>query len=252
MAVTGASGTEPSGAGPSGAGPGGGGEDADPTGGVEVDVRLTPAYRVLRVAAHGLNRALFRTTVTGQERVPTEGPVIIAPVHRSFIDFFAVSDVTDRKLHYMAKDSLWKNPRFGRFLLSVGAFPVHRGAPDRESMTRAQQVLEAGEVLVLFPEGERRTGPVITDLHEGVAFLAARTGAAVVPVGVAGSATVMPKGQRIPRPRKIHLEVGEPLSAPPRAEGKRVPRSQVHVLTEALNESMQELYDKAVTVTGRY
>ena len=169
-----------------------------------------------------------------------------------FVDFFVASEVTDRKLHYMAKDSLWKNPRFGRFLLSVGAFPVHRGSPDRESLRRAQRVLEAGETLVLFPEGERRSGPVVHDLHEGVAFLAARTGAVVVPVGIGGSASVMPKGARVPRLKRIHLEVGTPIPAPDRTQGGRVPRSQTHALTEALAASIQQLYDRAVTITGRY
>ncbi len=93
------------------------------------------------------------------------------------------------------------------------------GAADREALRRAQQVLEAGEVLILFPEGERRSGPVVEDLHEGVAFLAARTGATVVPVGIGGSASVMPKGQRVPRPRHIHLIVGEPIPPPPEPAG---------------------------------
>ncbi len=219
---------------------------------VSVDARFTPIYRFLRLLVHGLNRLAFRTTVEGADQVPETGPVIIAPVHRSFIDFFVASEVTRRKLHYMAKDSLWKNRRLARILPSVGAFPVHRESADRESLRRAQQVLEAGEVLILFPEGERRSGPVVEDLHEGVAFLAARTGATVVPVGIGGSASVMPKGKRIPRPRHIHLVVGAPLPAPERTDSGRIPRSRLHQLTLALTTSIQELYDRAVAVTQRY
>ena len=85
-----------------------------------------------------------------------------------------------------------------------------------------------------------------------MAFLAARTGATVVPVGIGGSASVMPKGTRIPRPRHIHLEVGEPLPAPERSGSGRMPRSRIHVLTEELTSSLQELYDRSVEVTGRY
>lgn len=217
-----------------------------------VDTATNPVYRFLRLLVHGLNRVLFRTTVEGRDRVPAEGPVIIAPVHRSFIDFFVASEVTGRKLHYMAKDSLWKRPRFGRFLLSVGAFPVHRQSADREALRRAQRVLDAGEVLVQFPEGERRTGPVVEGLHEGVAFLAARTGATIVPVGIGGSASVMPKGKRIPRPRRVHLVVGEPIAPPARTEGGRVSRSRLHAVTDELTASIQELYDRAVASTGRY
>ena len=218
----------------------------------EVDTGTNPIYRLLRRLVHGLNRLLFRTTVEGRELVPADGPVIIAPVHRSFIDFFVASEVTDRKLHYMAKDSLWKNPRFGRFLLSVGAFPVHRESADREALRRAQRVLDAGEVLVQFPEGERRSGPEVDGLHEGVAFLAARTGATIVPVGIGGSASVMPKGKRIPRPRRIHLVVGRPIAPPERTEGGRVSRATLRRTTDQLTESIQELYDRAVASTGRY
>jgi 1-acyl-sn-glycerol-3-phosphate acyltransferase len=219
---------------------------------VRVDTSFTRIYRFLRVLVRALNRILFRTTVDGADQVPDEGPVIIAPVHRSFIDFFVASEVTRRKLHYMAKDTLWRNGVLARILPSLGAFPVHRESADREALRRAQQVLEAGEVLILFPEGERRAGPVIEDLHEGVAFLAARTGATVVPVGIGGSASVMPKGKRLPRPRHIHLIVGRPIAPPARTGGGRVSRSTIHRLTEELNASLQDLYDRSVTVTGRY
>jgi len=219
---------------------------------VRVDTRFTPIYRFLRVLVHGLNRLLFRTSVVGGDQVPTEGPVIIAPVHRSFIDFLVASEVTGRKLHYMAKDSLWKSKALARILPSVGAFPVHRESADREALRRAQRVLEAGEVLILFPEGERRTGPLVEDLHEGVAFLAARTGATVVPVGIGGSSSVMPKGKRFPRPRHIHLIVGEPIPPPARTGGGRISRSRTHQLTEALAASIQDLYDRAVAEVGRY
>jgi 1-acyl-sn-glycerol-3-phosphate acyltransferase len=219
---------------------------------VRVDTSFTRIYRFLRVLVRGLNGVLFRTTVDGAEQVPAIGPVIIAPVHRSFIDFFVASEVTPRKLHYMAKDSLWRNGVLARILPAVGAFPVHRESADREALRRAQQVLDAGEVLILFPEGERRTGPEVEGLHEGVAFLAARTGATVVPVGIGGSASVMPKGRRLPRPRHIHLIVGRPITPPARTGSGRVSRSTIHQLTEELAASLQDLYDRSVAVTGRY
>jgi 1-acyl-sn-glycerol-3-phosphate acyltransferase len=217
---------------------------------VAVDTRFTPIYRFLRLLVRGVNRLLFRATVEGKAFVPADGPVIIAPIHRSFVDFFVVSEVTGRKLHYMAKDSLWKRPRFGRFLLSIGAFPVHRGSADREALRRAQNVLEAGEVLVLFPEGSRRIGSTVDELLEGAAFLAARTGATIVPVGIGGTVSVMPKGTRYPRPSKVHMIVGQPLAAPARSASGRVPRSQVHQLTEDLRASLQDLYQRAVATTG--
>jgi 1-acyl-sn-glycerol-3-phosphate acyltransferase len=214
-------------------------------------VGLPPiAYRTLRALAHGVNRVYWRVTQEGPGQVPVSGPVILAPVHRSNIDFLVASEVTKRKLFYMAKDSLWKAPRFGSFLESIGAFPVNRDGADRLALDRAQDVLERGEALILFPEGTRRSGPVVEELHEGAAFLAARTGAPIVPIGIGGSAAAMPKGSKMVRPVKIHLVVGEPLDPPPRSARGRVPRHQVHELTEELRAELQRLYDRAQLRVG--
>lgn len=212
---------------------------------------LTRIYPVLRWLVRTVNRIFFRVTVEGPGRVPDDGPVIIAPVHRSFIDFFVASEATRRRLYYMTKDTLWDNRLLARVIPSLGGFPVNREAADREALHRAQQVLEAGEVLIMFPEGTRRDGPVVKDLHEGVTFLAARTGATIVPVGIGGSASVMPKGTHLPRPHHIHLMVGEPIIvAAPGGKG-RIPRSRTRQLTEQLAAEIQELYDRAVATAGR-
>ena len=167
--------------------------------------------------------------------MPAEGPVIIAPVHRSFIDFFVASEVPPAQaaLHGQGQP-VGATASLARILPALGAFPVHREAADREALRRAQQVLEAGEVLILFPEGERRVGPVVEDLHEGVAFLAARTGATVVPVGIGGSASVMPKGKRS-APAPPHPPGGGRAHHRPRSRtgAGRMPRSRTHQLTEA-------------------
>ena len=78
----------------------------------------------------------------------------------------------------------------------------------------------------MFPEGTRRSGPVIEDLHEGAAFLAARTGSAILPVGVGGTSASMPKGRKVPRPVKVTLIVGDPIAPPERSGAGRVPRTR--------------------------
>ena len=179
-----------------------------------------------------LLRLWFRPRVAGRENVPASGPVILAPVHRSFADFGFTAFCTDRKLFFMAKDSLWKNPWLGRLLLYVGAFPVHRESADREALQRAEEVLARGQCLVLFPEGTRREGPVIENLMEGAAFLSARTGAPIVPIGIGASDLSMPKGSAIPKPYTIPVVIGPALPAPARTGGGRVSRSAVHAGTE--------------------
>jgi 1-acyl-sn-glycerol-3-phosphate acyltransferase len=203
-------------------------------------------YRFTRGLAHLLVLLYFRVKVEGAESIPKSGPVILAPVHRSFIDFLIVGTaVTPRKVFFMAKDDLWHSKPLGAFLDSFGAFPVNRDGADRLALDRSRDVLARGEVLILFPEGTRRSGPAIEDLHEGAAFLSARTGAPIIPIGIGGSGNAMPKGKKLPRPVKVHLIVGKPIPAPERSGGGRVARSKVHALTEEVQGELQELYDLA-------
>jgi len=207
--------------------------------------RQTPGYRVARVIFRAILGVWFRPRVSGRLFIPEFGPVILAPVHRSFADFGFAAFVTKRKLFFMAKDDLWSRRWLGRLLVTLGAFPVHRESADREALRHAEAVLRAGQVLVLFPEGTRQEGPVVHDLLEGAAFLAARTGAQIVPIGIGNSDRAMPKGQTIPKPLPITVVVGKPLAPPERSDSGRVSRTRVHQSTEALRQGIQDVYDRA-------
>jgi 1-acyl-sn-glycerol-3-phosphate acyltransferase len=217
-----------------------------------VEPARTALYRSERGFFNAFMWSLFRPKVVGLENVPATGPVILAPVHRSFADFGFTSFCTKRKLFFMTKDSMWEHKLLGKWLLSVGAFPVHRESADREALQRAEEVLSRGQVLVLFPEGTRRSGPAIEDLMEGAAFLSARTGAPIVPIGIGGSDLAMPVGKTLPKPRTIQIVIGEAMAAPARTGGGRVSRSAVHATTEELVERLQKVYDEAKAKTGRY
>jgi len=211
----------------------------------KVDPRRSVFYRICRAILVGVLTAWFRPRVRGADHVPVSGAAIIAPVHRSNVDFGFTPFLTRRKLFFMAKEELWKVGWFGRMLESFGVFPVHRTGTDRESVRRAEEVLKGGHLLVMFPEGARRSGEEVGELLEGVAFLAARTGAPIVPVGIAGSERAMPKGAKVPKPFRITVSVGEPLDVPDKGPGRRVARSQIHQLSEALRERLQAAYDDA-------
>lgn len=201
-------------------------------------------YQTLRAIAHLVNRLYWRVSIEGAE-VPSSGGVILAPVHRSFIDFFVVSETTRRDLFFMTKEEMWRSRPLGRLLDMTGAFPVRRQGTDRLALDRAQRLLERGEVLVMFPEGTRRAGPVVEDLEEGVAFLAARSGAAIVPIGVGGTTESLPRGSKFPRPKKVHLVVGTALLPEPRPDGGRTPRRELRELSARLCSELQRLYDLA-------
>ena len=209
------------------------------------------AYGIVRFLIWLVAKILWRISFEGLENVPRTGPFVLAPVHRSFVDFGLVSGVTRRRMGYMGKESLWKIKPLGAFITMLGAYPVNRGAPDREALRRTLNILERGEPLVLFPEGTRRAGPVIEHLHEGAAFVASRAGVPVVPVGIGGSERALPKGKRLPRLVKIHVIVGEPILPPPIAEGARHPsRRAVKELTLQLQAVLQDLFERAQRSAG--
>lgn len=209
------------------------------------DPRWSLAYRFMRRLLKIVLTLMFTPTVEGPGRVPEEGPVIIAPVHRSFIDFGFAVYLSDRKMFFIAKDSLWKSRLLGRFVLAMGAFPVHREAADRAALQHAQSVLAAGEVLVLFPEGTRKEGSEIGEILEGATFLSARLRAPIVPVGIGGSAKALPVGKKIPRRTRVRLYLGEAIEPPEVNEKGRVPRSVIRGRTEQLRASLQDCFDRA-------
>lgn len=209
------------------------------------------AYQIVRFLILVVAKLFWRISFEGVENVPRTGPFVLAPVHRSFIDFGLVSGTTRRRMGYMGKESLWTSKLLGAFISMLGAYPVNRGAPDREALRRTLALLEKGEPLVLFPEGTRRTGLVIEHLHEGAAYVASRAGVPIVPVGIGGSERALPKGRRLPRPVKIHILVGAPLVPAPIAEGARHPsRRAVKELTVQLQGVLQDLFDRAQRTAG--
>lgn len=206
-------------------------------------------YQVAHALIVGLTRLVTRTTVIGAHNIPKTGAFLLAPIHRSNIDTPLVAAVTRRRLRFMGKDGLWKISAIGWIMSALGAFPVSRGSADREAMRRCVEVLEAGEPLVMFPEGTRQFGPQVQPLFDGAAYVAVKAGAPIIPVGVGGSEMVMPKGKKMIRPHKCVVVVGEPLWAEVDAEG-RVPRSAVRDVTAKLSDELQRLFDEAQQLAG--
>ena len=203
--------------------------------------------------AHWLARLLvflyFRGYVHHANNLPREGAVIVAPVHRSNLDVPVLGATSPRRLRYFAKDSLFTN-RFWTWLLTlVGAFPVRRDSTDRQALEAAIRVLERGEPLAMFPEGERKSGPVVQPLLRGVAYVAGRTQVPILPVGIGGSEHAMPKGRVWPRPSRLVYLYGK-LIEPPRLEGERVPRSEIDRVTAEVYEAVQSLFDEAQRRAG--
>jgi 1-acyl-sn-glycerol-3-phosphate acyltransferase len=202
------------------------------------------AYFVARSFVAGFTRLWTRPSIEGRQHIPRNGAFVLAPVHRSIMDTPISSCLTRRRLRFMGKDSLWKRQPGAWILSALGGFPVSRGTADREALQRCIAVLEAGEPLVLFPEGERKSGPTVQPLFDGAAYVALKAGAPIVPVGIGGSEDVLPKGARFIHPRKVHVIIGEPIAAPV-GDGPPVPRVVVRDVTARLHTTLQELFDEA-------
>ncbi len=213
------------------------------------DVGSRAFYQLIRILVVSICRTYCRMTVSGKENIPHTGPFILAPVHRSYIDTPIASGCTRRRMRFMGKDSMWKRQPLNWMLSALGAFPVTRGSADREAIMRAIQVLKSGEPLVLFPEGERKSGPVVQPLMDGAAYVACKAGVSIIPVGIGGSERVMGKGAKFIYPRKLVVIIGKPIPVPASIDG-RMPRSAVREVTALLHEQLQALFDEAQTKCG--
>lgn len=217
----------------------------EPTRGTRISYAIVRGF-ILLVA-----KLVGRVTIVGAEKVPTDGAYVLAPVHRSNVDFALAALVTKRPMRYMGKDSIWKSKALGRFVSMLGAFPVHRGTADRDALQACTDIVNGGSPLVMFPEGTRRTGPVVEELFDGTTYVAAKTGVPIIPVGIGGSEAMMPKGAKLLRPSKLVLIVGDPVPPPARTAQGRMPRSAVSALTQRLHGDLQELFDEAQRLAGR-
>ncbi len=208
-------------------------------------------YRCFRVFALGLFKAWTRLSISGAEHIPASGGFILAPGgHRSLIDTPAAAMTSPRLLRFMGADNYFATPGVGWALKAVGGFPIERDIADRAALRVAEELLRRGEPLVIFPESTRFEGPEVQPLKEGAAFLAARAGVPIIPVGFGGAARAWPKGKKLIRPRKMTIVVGRPIHPPQASDGARVKRSQIKAMTTELRDELQDLFDRAQIQAG--
>jgi 1-acyl-sn-glycerol-3-phosphate acyltransferase len=178
-------------------------------------------YLFARFVLRPLVFIVFRPTVTGRENVPLTGPVILASNHLSFIDSIAIPLMAPRKVAYLAKAEYWRGSGIGGWLsrtlfTALGALPVEREASRaaQKALDTAMGVLQAGGAFGIYPEGTRSRDGRLARGKTGVAWLALTADCPVVPVAVRGTDRIQPIGARWPRPHKVYVTFGEPLTFP--------------------------------------
>ncbi len=198
-------------------------------------------YNITRAVTKGTLFRWLSITAEGTEHLQVAPPVIIAPVHRSNLDSLIVGTLAGRRLPTLAKESLFKIKPVGWWIAGLGAIPLDRDAADREAVNAARQILDQGMPLMIFPEGTRQTGKAIGELFDGTTWIAAKAGASIVPVGIAGTEAAMPPGAKAPKRVPVAVVVRPPIPMP---EG-RVPRSKLTELTEQMRSELQAANNRA-------
>lgn len=169
-------------------------------------------YAFLKPIAAALARLLFRLEARNRELVPARGPVLLVSNHLSVLDPPLIGCAAPRPLHFLAKEELFKIPLFGRLLRAVNARPVKRDGSDMRALKTSLKLLEDGRALLVFPEGTRGVAGRLREGKAGVGMLAVMSGAPVVPIYIAGSEQALPRGRAVPRPGKIRVSFGLPLT----------------------------------------
>jgi cytidylate kinase len=164
-------------------------------------------YRVGNVVLRAIVRAIVRFRSEGDfAAIPKTGPLIVAANHASSADPVLItsflSQAIDRPLNWLGKRELLEWPPAGWAFRIAAIHPVDREAADLEAFRTAMRILEEGQVLAIFPEGTRSPDGVLQAVREGAGMLALRSGAPVLPVAVADSDRLWPKGTLLPKAGK--------------------------------------------------
>jgi 1-acyl-sn-glycerol-3-phosphate acyltransferase len=197
-------------------------------------------------------RLFYRVRVEGREHIPLRGSAILASNHISFCDSFFLPLVVPRRVTYVAKAEYFDNWKVAWFFKANGHIPLRRGAGAdwKRALDAAAEVLGAGGLFGIYPEGTRSKDGRLYRGHTGVAMLALRTGAPVIPIGFAGTDRAQPVGAKMMRPFKtVTIRIGPPIDL---GAGIDQPQGQraLRAMTDTVMKEIQNLSGQEYT--GRY
>ncbi len=204
-------------------------------------------YLVVKLLLRPLARLLLRMRVTGRENVPASGAVLLASNHLSFIDSMVIPLSAPRRVRYLAKAEYFTSPGIGGWFTrtlftALGAQPVERetSRAAQAALDTALAVLNDGDAFGIYPEGTRSRDGRLARGKTGVAWLALTADCPVVPVAVSGTDRVQPVGVSWPRPHRVTVTFGEPLTFPEHRGRARNGKARREV-TDRIMEAIAEL-----------
>jgi len=197
-------------------------------------------------------RLLYRVRVEGREHIPPRGSAILASNHISFCDSFFLPLVVPRRVTYVAKAEYFDNWKVAWFFKANGHIPIRRGegADWKLALDLAAEVLNSGGLFGIYPEGTRSKDGRLYRGHTGVAMLATRTGAPVIPIGFVGTDKAQPVGAKMMRPFKtVTIRIGPPMDFATEA-GQPQGQRALRAITDKVMKEIQNLSGQEYT--GRY
>ena len=204
---------------------------------------MTTSYRIGWTLFRLLYATYFRWRIFNPERVPLDGPVILASNHASYLDPPLVGCALHRPINYLARDSLFRFPLFGAICRSWNAVPVDRDGVSPRGLRNIIERLNAGGGIVLFPEGTRSADGNLQPARSGIGLVVIKSNAPVVPVRVFGTFEALGRRMNLPSPRPIAVKYGRPIDfSGARAEAKTGSKDRLKVIyQEVADRVMQEI-----------
>jgi 1-acyl-sn-glycerol-3-phosphate acyltransferase len=190
----------------------------------------------VRYTVMGIYKLFYNFRIEGWENVPEKEGVIIASNHRSYADPVILTMPMKRPVTYMAKEELFHNKIFGAFIRFLGAFPVKRGAGDMQVIDDCVDILESGRNVVIFPEGTRSKENKVGRGKTGVALIAAKSGADVLPMGIVF------EGPKLHFRSKVTLKIGKLIKSEELDIGDGSPK-QLKLIKKRIMDSITELVE---------
>jgi 1-acyl-sn-glycerol-3-phosphate acyltransferase len=197
-------------------------------------------YRVVQSFVRVLCFALGGFRATGRENIPAAGAGILVSNHLSHLDVFLLGLPLRRPLNYVARSTLFL-PGLGFLIRSVGGFPIQREGMGAAGLKETLKRLRAGGIVALFPEGTRSQDGELGELKSGIAVLAKRARAPIIPAGIAGTFEAWPRHRRFPRPHALRIHFGPPI-APEAIDGLE-PDAVVQLMRESIVSCIREARD---------
>ncbi len=199
-------------------------------------------YWIVRLPVQAIFWVFFGFRAFGLRNVPTRGGAVLASNHQSFLDPMALGAGLFRRVGFVARTTLFKNPLFGALISSVGTMGIDRGGADVGTIRKIGKILKAGRLLVIFPEGTRTRDGEVARCKAGVAVTARAGGVPIIPVAIHGSYEAWPRHRKLFHLfRPVRVMFGEPVRYE-RGMGKKAIEEDLRGRIAGMLQEMREKY----------